>query len=72
MRLIRLKQVMECTGLARSTVYKFIAEGDFPKPVKLGARMVAWVESEIQDWIQEKIEQRQLSGAGNLVILTQI
>ena len=63
MKLMKLKAVMECTGLARSTVYKFIAEGRFPKPVKLGARMVAWVESEVQDWIQEKIEQRQLSAA---------
>jgi prophage regulatory protein len=59
MKLIKLKAVMECTGLARSTVYKFIAEDRFPKPVKLGTRMVAWVESEIQDWIQHKIEHRE-------------
>lgn len=58
MKLMKLKAVMECTGLARSTVYKFIAEERFPKPVKLGARMVAWVESEIQDWIMEKISER--------------
>lgn len=58
MKLIKLKTVMDCTGLASLTVYKFIAEGRFPKPVKLGARMVAWVESEIQDWIQEKISSR--------------
>ena len=58
MKLIRLTQVMECTGLARSTVYKFMAEGQFPKPVKLGVRMVAWVESEIQEWICSKIESR--------------
>jgi len=63
MKLIKLKTVMDCTGLARSTVYKFIAEGRFPKPVKLGARMVAWVESEIQEWIQEKIEQREFAAA---------
>lgn len=55
MKLIKLKAVMECTGLARSTVYKFIAEDRFPKPVKLGSRMVAWVEGEIQEWIQEKV-----------------
>lgn len=59
MKLMKLKAVMECTGLARSTVYKFIAEGRFPKPVKLGVRMVAWVESEIQQWIQDKIEHRE-------------
>lgn len=55
MKLIRLTQVMECTGLARSTVYKFIAEGDFPKPVKLGPRVAAWVEAEVFDWMQCKI-----------------
>lgn len=58
MRLIKLKTVMDSTGLARSTVYKFIAEGRFPKPVKLGARMVAWVEEEVEEWILNKIEKR--------------
>ena len=60
MKLMKLKAVMECTGLARSTVYKFIAEGRFPKPVKLGPRMVAWVEGEIQQWILERIGERDL------------
>lgn len=60
MKLMKLKAVMECTGLARSTVYKFIAEGRFPKPVKLSARMVAWVEGEIQQWILERIGERDL------------
>ncbi len=58
MRLIKLKDVMSNTGLARSTIYKYIAEGVFPKPVSLGERAVAWVESEIEEWILEKIEQR--------------
>lgn len=58
MKLIRLKQVMECTGLARSTVYKFIAEGDFPKPVKLGSRVAAWVEAEVLAWIGDKVSSR--------------
>jgi prophage regulatory protein len=58
MKLIRLKQVMECTGLARSTVYKFIAEGDFPKPVKLGVRVAAWVEAEVLAWINDRVAKR--------------
>lgn len=58
MRLIKLADVMNSTGLARSTIYKYIAEEAFPKPVSLGTRAVAWVESEVQDWILEKIEQR--------------
>lgn len=58
MRLIKLKDVMSNTGLGRSTIYKYIAEGAFPKPVSLGARAVAWVESEVEDWVLDKIEQR--------------
>lgn len=61
MKLIKLKQVMECTGLARSTVYKFMAENQFPKPVKLGVRMVAWVESEVQEWMQQKVDLRDVA-----------
>lgn len=63
MRLIKLKDVMHTTGLARSTVYKYIADGNFPKPISLGERNVAWLESEIQDWILEKIELRDTSAA---------
>lgn len=58
MRLIRLKEVIDCTGLARSTIYKYIDEGTFPKSVSLGDRAVAWVESEVQEWILERIEAR--------------
>jgi prophage regulatory protein len=51
---------MDYTGLGRSTVYNYIAENQFPKPVSLGLRAVAWVESEVQDWILERIEARDL------------
>jgi prophage regulatory protein len=59
-KLIKLKAVMDYTGLGRSTVYNYIAENQFPKPVSLGLRAVAWVESEVQDWILERIEARDL------------
>lgn len=58
MRLIRLKEVIDSTGLARSTIYKFISEGMFPKPVSLGERCVAWVEGEVHKWILSRIEER--------------
>ncbi|KFF50376.1 MULTISPECIES: helix-turn-helix transcriptional regulator [Halomonadaceae] len=61
MRLIKLKDVTSLTGLARSTIYKYISEERFPKPVSLGERNVAWVEEEIQDWILEKIAERDLA-----------
>jgi len=57
-RFIRLKEVMRLTALARSTIYKKMKEGEFPKTVSLGDRAVAWVEGEIEDWIEEIITQR--------------
>ncbi|WP_434144104.1 AlpA family transcriptional regulator [Photobacterium leiognathi] len=61
MRLIRLKEVMSLTGLGRSSIYKFMEESRFPKSVSLGDRAVAWVESEIEDWIVEKIAERDIN-----------
>jgi prophage regulatory protein len=58
MKLIKLKDVISTTGLGRSTIYKYIANNSFPKPVSLGAKSVAWVEGEMQEWIMDKIEER--------------
>ena len=63
MKLIRLTKVMDYTGLARSTIYKYIAEGTFPRPVSLGSRAAAWVESEVQEWILTRIEERDAQSA---------
>lgn len=61
MRLIRLKEVILVTGLARSTIYKYIAEKSFPKPVSLGERCVGWVDDEVQDWIVARVEERNVA-----------
>lgn len=58
MKIIRLKDVIDTTGLSRSTIYKYIAEGSFPKPVSLGDRCVGWIESEVHDWVLARIEER--------------
>ena len=58
MRLIKLKEVMHKTSLGHSSIYKFIAEGTFPKQVSQGAKSVAWLESEVDDWIMERVEER--------------
>ena len=67
LRLLRLPRVIEKTGLSRSSLYEKIACGHFPKPVRLGtdARSVAWVECEVDEWIQDAIHRRDalLSGA---------
>jgi prophage regulatory protein len=57
---LRLPQVMAQTGLCRSAVY---ALDGFPKPVKLGGRAVAWLESEIQSWIAKTIQAQRSAGA---------
>ncbi len=53
--LLRRKHVQCRTGLARSTLYEAIAANRFPKPVKLGSRSVAWVASEVDEWIAARI-----------------
>ncbi|NOJ11286.1 helix-turn-helix transcriptional regulator [Vibrio splendidus] len=57
-RLMRLKEVTQITGISRSSLYKYLNEGKFPRPVSLGARSVAWVDHEIQAWITTKMKQR--------------
>lgn len=54
-RLIRLPEVMSRVGLGRSTIYRWMSEGKFPKPVQLGAHAVAWAEREVEEWISEKL-----------------
>ena len=54
--LIRLPEVLKRTGFGKAWVYRLISEGRFPAPVKIGVRAVAFVESEIDAWIQSVIE----------------
>lgn len=58
MRIIRLKEVTYLTGLARSTIYKYLAEGRFPMSVSLGDRSIGFLESEVQEWILDRIKER--------------
>ena len=55
---IRLSAVIESTSLSRSTIYRLIAEGSFPSQVPIGARSVAWVNHEIEDWCIDKLSNR--------------
>lgn len=56
-KILRLPAVKDRTGLSRSTIYLRVAVGTFPRPVSLGARAIGWIESEIEAWISERIEQ---------------
>ncbi|EJI6636916.1 helix-turn-helix transcriptional regulator [Escherichia coli] len=54
--LIRLSDVMRRTGYGRAWIYRLISLGRFPKPVKIGSRSVAFIESEVDEWINQRID----------------
>lgn len=61
--LLRLPAVKARTGLSRSSIYVHISKGRFPKPVSLSANMVGWVESEIDGWVQARIDESRKAAA---------
>lgn len=50
-RLLRLRDVKARVGLGTSTIYRKLAAGEFPAPVRLGPASVRWRETELQRWI---------------------
>ncbi len=52
-KILRLKSVIEKTGISRSTIYSMIKANRFPKPVCIGIRSSGWLQSEINNWIEE-------------------
>lgn len=57
----RLPRVRARTGLSRSEIYRRIAQGTFPKPIKLGMRASAWAEHEVTAWIAARIAARDMT-----------
>ncbi len=55
-KILRLPAVQTFTGLSKSTIYNRIGEKSFPEPISLGDRAVGWIESEIHDWIEQRIK----------------
>ncbi|MGB3423836.1 MAG: AlpA family transcriptional regulator [Castellaniella sp.] len=58
MKALKIKDVVEKVSLGQSTVYKMVAAGTFPKPFQIAPNRVAWVESEIDDWLSELASRR--------------
>ena len=52
-RILRLKIVLERTGLSRSTLYRKIERGTFPKQVRISERCIGWRESEVERWLRD-------------------
>ena len=67
-RFIRLNEVLSRTGYGRTTIYRKMEDGSFPKSLKLGgppkdpnefdSRAVAWIEDEVDQWVESRIEER--------------
>ncbi|EHQ8971635.1 AlpA family transcriptional regulator [Escherichia coli] len=60
-RLLRISDVINLTGLPKSTIYLKIKNNEFPNQVSIGSRSVAWVENEVNEWIEKNIANRSLS-----------
>ncbi|WP_036518945.1 helix-turn-helix transcriptional regulator [Nitrincola sp. A-D6] len=60
MKLLRLPAVINATGLSRSSLYRKIDAGSFPKSIRISQRSVAWSEEEVQQWIQQRFNEREL------------
>ena len=53
-RLLRRRQVEEITGLSRSSIYRLMQDGEFPRPVKVSPAAVRWRETELTDWLESR------------------
>lgn len=61
-RILRIDGVRAHTGLSRSTVYNFMEQGTFPRPVPLGTKhAVGWLESEVSAWIDRQVRRARSS-----------
>ena len=53
--LIRFSEVQKRTGYSKAWIYRLLKENRFPRPVKIGSRSIAFVENEIDEWINQRI-----------------
>jgi prophage regulatory protein len=63
-RLLRLHDVVRSVALGKTAIWDRVRAGRFPKPVRIGVRAVAWLESEVQAWIAARIAARDDAPAG--------
>jgi prophage regulatory protein len=57
-RVLRFPHVKVATGLTRTTIYEGMVAGTFPKPIRLGVRAVGWLASDIDQWLDQRIAER--------------
>lgn len=64
-RLLDLPETEKVAGLKKSTLYRLMAEGKFPKPVRLSSRCVRWPESRVLSWVQARIAETDCNAAND-------
>ena len=57
-KLLKAKQVAEYVNVSKSQIYKLVQQGRLPKPIKLGERGSAWLLSEVDAWLQSRVDLR--------------
>lgn len=62
-RLIRMPEVLSKTGFKKSWIYLLVSNNSFPKPIKVGARAIAFVEAEIDEWVEERINESRINNS---------
>lgn len=62
-RFIRVPEVLRRVGFGRTKLYELIRQGRFPEQVKIGPRTVAFVESEIDEWVEATIRNSRQNAA---------
>ena len=58
--IIKLPEVMAITTFSRSTIYRLIEMGEFPIQIKLAERSIGWIEQEVEDYMENKINEREV------------
>jgi prophage regulatory protein len=72
-RFLRCPVVRTRTGLPKSTLYQLIADGKFPKQIRIGPRAVVWLEEDVDAWIDSKVAEAgatKPTGVGDVVVNT--
>lgn len=59
--ILKINEVVQKCNLSRATIYKKVKEGTFPKQIKLSERSSGWLESEVNQWIESRVEEREAS-----------
>lgn len=58
-RIYRIKELVSLLGVSKETIYYWIRQGSFPKPIKLGSRLSGWLGEDVLKWLEERKDHSQ-------------